>query len=84
MPTRWLAAGQHATITAMPSDQTQVRDLSDIIDASHENKWVAIAPDYSRVIGAADTLRVLMASIADQDAIYYRVLPHDVSFAPAA
>lgn len=44
--------------------------LSDIIDASHENKWVAIAPDYSRVIGAADTLRILMTSIADKDAIY--------------
>jgi len=61
-----------------------MRDLFDIIDASHENKWVAIAPDYSRVIDAADTLRALMTSIADRDAIYYRVLPHDVSFAPPA
>ena len=68
----------------MNGEQIQVRDLSDIIDGSHENKWVAIAPDYSRVLGAADTLRILMTSIADKDAIYYRVLPHDVSFAPAA
>jgi hypothetical protein len=71
-------------LQSMNGEQIQVRDLSDIIDASHEDKWVAIAPDYSRVIGAADTLRILMTSIADKDAIYYRVLPHDVSFAPAA
>ncbi len=58
-------------------------DLSAILDASQENKWVAIAPDYSRVIAAADTLRELMAS-APATAILHRVLPHDVSFAPSA
>jgi hypothetical protein len=33
----------------------QTIDLSTILNASHDNKWVAIAPDYSRVIAAADT-----------------------------
>ena len=62
----------------------RVADLSNIIGVAHENKWIAISPDYSRVLGAADTLRDLIRSINDDDAIFHRVLPHDVSFAPAA
>ncbi len=57
-------------------------DLSEILNASHENKWVAIAPDYSRVLAAADILGKLMHSIKNSDAIFHRVLPRDVSFAP--
>ncbi len=58
-------------------------DLSDILDASHENKWVAIAPDYRQVIAAADRLDQLIRQVGDQNVIFHRVLPHDVSFAPA-
>jgi len=58
-------------------------DLSDVLDSSHENKWVAIAPDYRAVLAAADTLSELMRKIGDRKAIFHRVLPHDVSFAPA-
>lgn len=58
--------------------------LPRIINASHENKWVAIASDYSRVIAAADTLRELLRSVSDTAAVFYKVLPNDVSFAPAA
>ena len=68
----------------MKDIEERAADLSNIIEVAHENKWVAIAPDYSRVLGAADTLRDLMHSIKDHDAIFHRVLPHDVSFAPAA
>jgi hypothetical protein len=60
------------------------RDLSKILDASHENKWVAIASDYSHVVAAAETLRDLMRSVSDKTVIFHRVLPHDVSFAPSA
>ncbi len=67
----------------MPNDADVVSmDLSRIVNASHENKWVAIAPDYSRILGAADSLRELMRSVTQPDAIFHRVLPHDVSFAP--
>jgi hypothetical protein len=59
-------------------------DLSAILDSSHENKWVAIASDYSRVIAAADSLRDLLRSVSDTTAIFCKVLPHDVSFAPSA
>jgi hypothetical protein len=65
------------------NDREQGLDLSRILDASHENKWVAIAPDYSHVIESAPTLGELMRSTSDDNAIYYRVLPHDVNFAPA-
>jgi hypothetical protein len=59
-------------------------DLSRILDASHENKWVAVAHDYTRVIAAADTLRELLRSVSDTGAVFFKVLPHDVSFAPSA
>lgn len=58
-------------------------DLSQVLDASHENKWVALAPDYSRVLGVADTLRDLLRSVTDPTAVFHRVLPRDLSFAPA-
>jgi hypothetical protein len=56
--------------------------LSALLEASHENKWVAIAPDYSRIVAAAATLRDLMRSVTDPNVIFHRVLPRDVSFAP--
>jgi predicted RNase H-like HicB family nuclease len=68
----------------MVEQREATMDLSAILDSSHENKWVAIAPDYSKVIAAADTLRDLMRSVSTKDAIYHRVLPRDVNFAPAA
>jgi hypothetical protein len=58
-------------------------DLANILDASHENKWVAIAPDYRRVLAADENLSQLMREVADRDAIFHRVLPRDVSFVPA-
>ena len=62
----------------------QSRDdkLSELLDASHENKWVAIAPDYSRVLAVAATLRELMRAVTDPNVIFHCVLPRDVSFAP--
>jgi hypothetical protein len=68
----------------MQTDKGERSDLSGILDRSHENKWVAIASDYSRVIAAADSLRDLLHSVPDTTAIFCKVLPHDVSFAPSA
>lgn len=65
-------------------EQSREVDLADILDATHENKWVAIAPDYGRVLAAADSLSQLMREVADPDAIFHRVLPRGVGFAPAA
>jgi hypothetical protein len=57
-------------------------DLSRILDASHENKWVAIAPDYTHMIAAAESLRELLRLVPEPTAVIWKVLPHDVSFAP--
>ena len=62
--------------------QVKERDLSTILNETHENKWVAISADYARVIAAANTLRELTRLVSDSTAIFYKVLPHDVSFAP--
>jgi len=57
--------------------------LSALLDASHENKWVAIAPDYSRVLAVwHPRCAILMRAVTDPTAIFHRVLPRDVSFAP--
>ena len=55
-------------------------NLSKILNASHEDKWVAIAPDYSRVIAAAPTLREIMGVVSDSDAIFHRVFPRGTGF----
>jgi hypothetical protein len=56
-------------------------DLSAILNASHENKWVAINLSYSRVLAAANTLRELIPLVKDP-VIYHRVLPRQSTFAP--
>jgi hypothetical protein len=66
----------------MESDRTV--DLTDILDSSHENKWVAISADYRSVVAAGERLQDLMLQVAGKDVIFHRVMPHDVSFAPSA
>jgi hypothetical protein len=68
----------------MQIDEAGRDNLSGILDRSHENKWVAITADYSRVIAATDSLRDLLRSVSDSSAVFFKVLPHDVSFAPSA
>jgi hypothetical protein len=68
----------------MTTDTAPAIDLSRVLDESHENKWVALSPDYSAVLGVADSLSELMRTVTGEEAIYHRVLPHDVSFAPIA
>jgi hypothetical protein len=46
--------------------------LKALLDASLEDKWVAIAPDYTDVVAVADTLQELM-EIADDRNIFYLV-----------
>jgi hypothetical protein len=64
-------------------EQTRHLDLSNILDASHEDKWVAIAPDYRRVLASAENLGQLMRQVSDEDVIFHRVLPRDAGFVPA-
>jgi hypothetical protein len=68
----------------MEEDEPQTLDLSGLLDRSHENKWVAFAPDYSEVVAASESLVELDKLVAGRNVIYYRVLPYDAIFAPVA
>jgi hypothetical protein len=57
-------------------------DLSRALNRSHENKWVALTPDYSEVVAASDDLVKLDKTVAGRDVVFHRVLPADVIFAP--
>lgn len=69
-------------MVSMTKSTDTTPDFSAILDRSHENKWVALTADYSRVLAASASLGDLMGSISDPDAVFYRVLPREVSFAP--
>jgi hypothetical protein len=43
----------------MQEDEPKTLDLSGLLDRSHENKWVAFAPDYSEVVAASESLITL-------------------------
>jgi hypothetical protein len=64
------------------NNKQESHDLSHILKGYHENKWVAIAPDYSRVLAESESLSEVMRRVSDRKAIFHKVLPHDMSFAP--
>ncbi len=53
-----------------------------MLTKAHENKWVALSPDYQKVLAADTTLQSLRRKVAKQDAVVMRVLPSDVGYAP--
>lgn len=62
----------------------QAIDLTELLHP-YENKWVAIAEDYSSVLAAADSfaeLRGLTKKIKDKY-IVFKVFPFDVSYVPS-
>jgi hypothetical protein len=68
----------------MHGDEPKTLDLSGLLDRSHENKWVAFAPDYSEVVAASESLIDLDRVVAGKNVVYYRVLPFDAIFSPAS
>jgi hypothetical protein len=64
------------------NNKQEGHDLSHILKGYHENRWVAIAPDYSRVLVENESLSEVMRRVSDPKAIFHKVLPHDMSFAP--
>jgi hypothetical protein len=65
-------------------DEPKPIDLSGLLDRSHENKWVAFAPDYSKIVAASESLLQLDKLVAGESVVFYRVLPFDAIFAPAS
>jgi len=66
----------------MSTEETSL-NLTKILDESHDDKWVAIARDYSKVVAAAPTLRELVKIVSDADVVFHRVLPRGVGFVGA-
>lgn len=57
-------------------------DLSKLLD-QFKNKWVALSPDYKRVVSSGDTLESTAKKLKETDrdrVVFHRVLPG--SFAP--
>jgi hypothetical protein len=68
----------------MQEAEPKTLDLSGLLDHSHENKWVAFAPDYSHVVAASESLIKLDKLVAGKNVVFYRALPSNVIFAPAS
>jgi len=56
-------------------------NLSKILNKTHENKWVALSPNRSKVLGFSSSLIELRNKVDNKDALYMKVLPSDASFA---
>ena len=56
-------------------------NFTKILNKSHENKWVALSSDRSKVLGASDDLIRLKNKVNIKNAVYMKVLPTDTSFA---
>jgi len=68
--------------TYMERDVVEAPDLHRLIDTSHEGKWVAISSDHQRLIAANDDLISLEREVREKAAIFFRVLPSDLGYAP--
>ena len=62
-------------------------DLNQLLDASLQGKWVAIAPDYSAVLASAESVRDLMAALSEKERaahpVFYEVPAADSYYIPA-
>lgn len=58
-------------------------DLTKIVGAQHETKWVALTKDRREVVDSADTLSELRLKIDEKKnkVVYMKVLPFDMEFA---
>lgn len=60
---------------------TRNTDLTNILKKDHENKWVALTEDRTKVVGCSETLIKLQEEVGTKKVVYMKVLPSDVSFA---
>lgn len=56
-------------------------DLTSVIKKEHEGKWIALSSDYSRVVDFADTPHELKQKIGNQEVVFMRALPTNISYA---
>ena len=66
------------------SQRHQTKDLSKVLKP-YENQWVALSPDYTKVIASGETLRETVAQVREDEkerAVFHKVLPFDAYYVP--
>ena len=53
-----------------------------LITKAMENKWVAFSANYKKILAIGQTLDEAFKEANSEDAIFMRVLPSDVLYAP--
>lgn len=51
-------------------------DLTTLLSAAHAGQWVALSPDYSKVLASAESVSILLSKLSDDEkttAVFYRV-----------
>ncbi len=55
-------------------------NFSKILNKTHENKWVALSENRTKVLGSSESLISLKNKINSKKVVYMKVLPRDTSF----
>ena len=50
------------------------------LDKTHENKWVALSVDRTKVVASSTKLETLKKKVGDAKVVYTRILPAGTSF----
>jgi hypothetical protein len=66
----------------MEQDVIEAPNLHQLIDASHEGKWVAISTDHDRMISVNEDLVALEQEVRGQKVVIFKVMPSNVGYAP--
>ena len=52
-----------------------------VVKEEHNNKWVALSPDYKRLLAVGDSLSAVLAKTKTSEKIVMKVLPN-LAYAP--
>jgi hypothetical protein len=55
-----------------------------LITKAHENKWVALSLDYTKLVAVAESLISLRKKVGQAQVVITHVLPFDVGYAPTS
>ena len=68
------------------SKKTHIDRLGEVLK-QHEHTWVALAPDYSRVIASGKSISEVDRQLGQKEkrtVVYHKVLPFTAAYAPYA